>query len=319
MIDEVRQDLPYGMRSLVRSLRFVAVNVARTVMILLLVLTTAAAANPSNAAPAPTNRTVYVTVTDGKGAPVTDLTIADFVVKEGGKEREVVKAEPATARMRLAVGVEERLTPDTAIRQGIFEFLKRVSSAAEISLITIGLANRTVVDYTTDPNMLVGAINKFTLNASRDSNVPEGILEIADTFIKNRPERPAMVIVAIAGGQSSTESRVVLERLGASGATMYAATLGSRGVSGSGVGTLGDESGRDQVLGDGPRQSGGRHIDVNATAGIPKALQQIADDLLAQYAITYVLPDGVKPAKRFNISTKRRGVSLRAPSTIPDR
>jgi hypothetical protein len=32
-----------------------------------------------------------------------------------------------------------------------------------------------------------------------------------------------------------------------------------------------------------------------------------------------VLPDGVKPNKRFNISTKRRGVTLRAPSTIPDR
>ena len=41
--------------------------------------------------------------------------------------------------------------------------------------------------------------------------------------------------------------------------------------------------------------------------------------LLAQYAVSYVLPDGVKPNKRFQISTKKRGVSLRAPSTIPDR
>lgn len=298
---------------------FASVNLARIVMIVPIVLTAAAAAGPSDVAPAPTSRTVYVTVTDGKGAPVTDLTAADFVVKEGGKEREVVKAEPATARMRLALGIEERLTQDTSIRVGIFEFLKRVVPAAEVSLITMGLANTTVVDYTTDPGVLVGAINKFTLNASRDSNVPEGIMEIADTFVKNRTERPAMVIVAIGGGPSSTESRVVLEKLGASGATMHAATLRGRGVSASGVADLGDESGRDQVLGDGPKQSGGRHIDVNATAGIPKALQQIADDLLAQYAITYVLPDGIKPAKRFGISTKKRGVSLRAPSTIPDR
>ena len=82
---------------------------------------------------------------------------------------------------------------------------------------------------------------------------------------------------------------------------------------------MSDESGREQVLGDGPKQSGGRRIEVNVTAGIPKALQQVADDLLAQYAVSYVLPDGVKPNKRFQISTKKRGVSLRAPSTIPDR
>ena len=39
-------------------------------------------------------RTVYVTVVDGNGSAVTDLTAADLVVKEGGKEREIVKAEP---------------------------------------------------------------------------------------------------------------------------------------------------------------------------------------------------------------------------------
>ena len=39
-------------------------------------------------------RTVYVTVTDGKGAAIKDLTAADLVVKEGGKEREIVKAAP---------------------------------------------------------------------------------------------------------------------------------------------------------------------------------------------------------------------------------
>lgn len=295
------------------------VNRARIAMIVPMFLTAATgAATLSDVAPAPTNRTVYVTVTDNKGAPVTDLTAADFVVKEGGKEREIVTAEPAKARMRLALGVEERLAPDVSIRTGIFEFVKRVVSVADVSLITIGLANRTVVDYTADPGQLVGAINSLTMNASRESNMSEGILEIADSFAKKKVERPAMVIVAIAGGPSSTDPRVVLARLGDSGATLHTTTLGGGGLSASGVGDLG-EAGRDQVLGDGPRQAGGRHLQANATTGIPKTLQQIADDLLAQYAITYVLPDGVKPAKRFNISTKRRGVTLRAPSTIPDR
>ena len=50
-----------------------------------------------------------------------------------------------------------------------------------------------------------------------------------------------------------------------------------------------------------------------------RALQQIAGDLSAQYAVTYVLPDGVKPDRRFNVTVRRGGTSVRAPSQIPDR
>ena len=74
-----------------------------------------------------------------------------------------------------------------------------------------------------------------------------------------------------------------------------------------------------QVLGDGPKQSGGRRFDVPSTGAMPRALQQIADELQAQYAITYTVPAGVKLDKRFNASLKRRGLSLRAPSVIPDK
>ena len=58
--------------------------------------------------------------------------------------------------------------------------------------------------------------------------------------------------------------------------------------------TMGEESGREQVLGDGVeavRRSARR---CRHDAAIPKALQQVADDLAAQYAITYALPDGVQ-------------------------
>jgi hypothetical protein len=295
-------------------------NSVRLVFMVVGVLLTAASltADWPRLPAAPLNRTVLVTVTDRGGAPVTDLTPADFVVKEGGKEREIVKAEPAKARLRLALGIEERLAPDTAVRLGVFEFVKRIASAAEISVITIGLANRTVVDFTSDPAALVGGINTLTLNAVRESNLAEGILEIVEGFIAKKPERPAIVVVAIAGGPTSTDPRNVLAKLGDSGATLHTVALGGAGMSSAPVGGLSDEGGRDQVLGDGPKQSGGRHLTANATAGVPKALQQIADDLLSQYAITYVLPDGVKPTKRISITTKRRGVTLRAPSTIPD-
>ena len=49
--------------------------------------------------PAPsqaTTRTVHVSATDSKGAPVTDLTAADITVKDDGKAREVLKVERAS-------------------------------------------------------------------------------------------------------------------------------------------------------------------------------------------------------------------------------
>ena len=279
------------------------------------------AIRPSAAAVEATVRTVYVTVTDGKGTPVRDLTAANFKVKEGGKDREVVKAEPATARPRLALVVEERLAPDQGTRVGLFEFVKRINGGAEISLITVGLRNTTVVPYVTDPNTVLKGINELSLNPQPTSNLTEGINEIAKAFEKERPERPVIVVVGFSGGQAGGASaNSVLSQLRQSGAKLYAVTYGQPDASSGGdLGTMGDISAREQVLGDGAKQTGGRRTDVVSTGAISKALLQVADDLAAQYVISYSLPDGVKPDRRFNISTDRKGLSLRAPAGLPDK
>jgi len=268
-----------------------------------------------------TTRTVYVTVTDGKGAPVTDLTAANFKVKEGGKDREIVKAEPAKVRPHLALMVEERLRGDQATRAGLFEFVKRLNGVAEISLITVGLRNTTIVPYVTDPNVLLKAINELSLNPQPTSNLTEGINDVAKIFEQQRPERPVIVAVGFSGGQAGGASATsILNQLRQSAATFYAVTFGPPGTAGgSNLETMGDEAGREQVLGDGAKQSGGRRTDVVTTGSIPKALQQVADDLAAQYVVTYTLPDGVKPDRRFSITTDRKGISLRAPSGLPDK
>ena len=83
--------------------------------------------------------------------------------------------------------------------------------------------------------------------------------------------------------------------------------------------TMGEESGREQVLGDGSKQSGGKRFDAVTTSAIPKALQQVADDLAAQYEISYSLPDGVKLDRRFTITVDRKGLTVRAPAGLPDK
>jgi hypothetical protein len=277
-------------------------------------------ASPAITPREPVVRTVYVTVTDGKGAAVPDLTAADFTIKEGGKEREVLKALPATQKMRLAVMAEERLLGDGGVRNGLFEFMKRLQPVAETAFIAIGLRNTTIVDYTTDLNAIVAGINGLSLNPPPSSNVAEGILDIGKAMEREHAPRPVIVVVAVSGGQSGGASaNEVLNQLRQSGASMHVVTIASNEGMADPLGSLADRSNREQVLGDGAKQSGGRRIEVTATVAVPKGLHQIASDLSSQYMIQYALPDGVKPDRRLNVSLKRRGLSMRAPSLIPDR
>jgi len=269
---------------------------------------------------AATNRTIYVSVTDGKGNVVTDLTAQNFKVKEGGKDREIVRAEPAKAPPHIALMVEERLAVDQSVRVGLFEFVKTMAGKAEISLITVGLRNNDVTPFTTDPNIVLKAINELSRNSNPTANLTEGINDISKKLDAANPTRPVIVAVAMSGGQAGAEPQSVLNQLRQSGATLYSVTFGTPSDSRNpALGTIGDESGREQILGDGAKQTGGRRFDVVTTGAIPKALQDVASDLMSQYAISYALPDGVKPDKRFSISTDRKGITLRAPAMIPDK
>ena len=280
-------------------------GVALSLVLLNASLLPAAAGRSSEA----TTRTVYVTVTDDKGGAVTDLTAADFAVKEGGKARDILTIGAATVKMRTAVMLDERLLGDGPTRKGLFEFLKRLQPASEFALITVGLRNQTVVDYTSDLSAIAAAINKFTLNPGPVSNFSESVLDVTKKLAQQRPERPVIVAVALPSGGEIGSASIdeTLNWLRQSGAQMHAVTLTQ------------SSGGNEQMLEEGAKRSGGRRVEANGTQAIPAALQQIADALSAQYALTYTLPDGVKADKRVAVSVTRKNVTLRAPTAIPDK
>jgi VWFA-related protein len=273
------------------------------------------------AAVEPTPRSVYVTVVDDKGQPVTGLAAADFGIKEGGKDREIASVEPARDKMHLALMVEETLTGQGGVRQGMFDFIKRMTSSAEIALIIVGQRNATAVDYTSDANALAAGINSLSLNQQdRPTMVPEGVFDLAKVFLKDEPKRPVMVLVAVEKPQASTEQpQNVLNQLARSRAQMFVVSTEGGGSATNNPGTNMDMAGRSQVMGDGPKQSGGRRIEVAALTAFSKGLQQVADDLSSQYLITYTLPDGVKPSDRLSVTLKKKGAVLRAPTKISDK
>ena len=131
-----------------------------------------------------------------------------------------------------------------------------------MAFITIGLRNTTVVDYTTDLSKMVAAINALSLNPPPKSNLSEGILDIskaiekrtrrASGYRRRRGLRRAVGRgVRERGAQSATPERRDDE------CVSIATNQAMRGV-----GALADESNREQVLGDGAKQSGGRRVEV---------------------------------------------------------
>jgi VWFA-related protein len=290
-------------------------------------LSLAAALTPvaPDAPAAPTERIVYVTVTDAKRAPILDLTAADFVVKEDGKTREVTKAEIATSPLRIAVIIDDNGTG--IFRTSAAAFMQRLLGKAEFSLSSVTGQVMKLVDYTGNANALSEALGKIAVRAATNDGgqLLSGLYEAAKEIEERKPARPIILALTVGGEEHSPlPAHHVLDQLRKSGAGLYVVSVAASALRGTAAVNnpaelLGENMNKNEVIGDGPKQSGGRHDEIVAAPGIVQAVQQLAEELVSQYKLTYVLPDGVKPDEKLNVTTRRKGAVLRAPTRVPDK
>lgn len=268
----------------------------------------------------PTKRTVYVTAVDDEGRPVPGLTPADFVLKEGGKAREIASVAPASEKIRLALMVEHPLVGQAHVRHGLAEFVVRMFPSAEIALMLVTQRAETLVDFSSNPSVLVEAINNLPLSQARlSAAVPDAIFEVAKQFELAKPARPVIVLATVEQGQSTeVDPESVLGQIAKSKAQFWTVSIEpARSQPAPKVNSLAGFAGRTQIIGDGPRQSGGRRVAILTLPGFETGLQQVADDLSSQYLITYILPEGVRASDRISVSLNRPGATLRAPIRVP--
>lgn len=286
-------------------------------------LASLATAWPHAMASLPAEHSMYVSVTDGKGQPVPNVSVDDLRLREGGKDRAILRIAAPTDPMRIAVLVEESLTMDTYVRLGLRQFVEQMWAQAEIGIYTVGFRNVPSVEYTHSLERLNAAIAGFSLNPNASGeHMPEGIFEAALSFTKSKPARPVIVAIARETQQSSSEDpHRILEELQKSRTTLEVVTI-PLGVTATDssldrAGHFSDLAARGQVFGDGSQQSGGRRVEVPISKGVPRAMQQIADDLRSQVLVTYSLNDGEKHSGRVTLTSKRKDVSVRAPTRVP--
>jgi VWFA-related protein len=264
-------------------------------------------------------RTIYVTVTDKNNIPVTDLGSNDFVVKEGGKTRDVVEAGMANVPLKIALIVDDNGTG--VFRYGVAKFIERLQGRAEFALSTVTGQHQKIVDYTTNVDELTTAINQLVARPSTNDGgqLLEGIFETAKDFQKRQTRRPVIVVLTVGGEEHSTvPAHHVLEELQKSGAALNVIAMNSSALRGtvavSRPGALLEENlNLSEVLGDGPKQSGGKREEIVASAGIVVGLQQLAEALRSQYSVSFSRADPPKSGDRLSVSVKRSGLTVRAP------
>lgn len=269
-------------------------------------------------------RSVFVTVTNKNGAPVIDLTGSDFAVKEGGRAVDDIRAVRASEQMQIALIVDDNGTG--LFRAPLARFVQRMDGHAQMSLSSVVGQTMKIVDYTTR----IDAINQglATLNARPGTpdggQLLEGIAEAADELRRKEAQRPIIIALTVGGEEHSTATADhVLDQLRRSGASLYVFSVISSALRSTVAvqrpsALLQENLSLQRVLGDGPKQSGGRHMEIAPAAGNLQDLQHLASELTQQYRVSYTLPPGMKRSDRLSVSVSRRGVSARAPSRIPN-
>jgi hypothetical protein len=227
--------------------------------------------------------------------------------------------------MTVAIIVDDNGTG--LFRFGVANFCQKLLGKAEFSISTVTGQVMRLVEYTPNAQLLSEAIAKLNARASTPDGgqLLAGISEASRELLKRRAKRPVILALTVGGEEHAPiPAHQVLDELADSGAQLYVVSVAESVLRSTAQPTkpsdlLEENMNRGEVLGDGARQSGGRHDEIVAAAGIVQGLQLIGDELLGQYAVTYVLPDGVKPADKVAVSLKRKGALLRAPSRIPEK
>ena len=280
-------------------------------------------------------RTVFASVVAKDGSPITDLSAADFEVREGGKVQPIVSAKLATTPLRVHIIVEDGGTG--AFQLGVLRLMQALAGRTEFALTTVLVQSERILDFTDNVQLIGDAIQKLGRRGTGTggNQLMEAISRALED-IASPGKHGVLIVLRIGNEEASAMTAVsVREALRKSGATMF--VVSRTGASKApptfaGVNSMTAEAAQRQmddtelrdaalqlnlVLGDGSRDSGGSQVETALTSAVP-TLQQLASEIRNQYEITYSLVENAKPSDKLQLTTRVKSVTLHAPLKIPN-
>ena len=141
---------------------------------------------PGRLAAQAARKAMYVSVVNDAGAPVKDLDVPDFIIREDNVTREVLSVEPALDPMQIAILVDNSSAARDNIshmRTALPTFVAALTDGPagqknEVSIIAIGERPTVLADYTTSRAALQKGIDRIWSLRDTGAYLLDGIPEV---------------------------------------------------------------------------------------------------------------------------------------------
>lgn len=243
------------------------------------------------------DKTIFLSVLEESGKPVTDIKLGEIMIREDGVDREVVSVERATQPLYVALLVDTTAAAQPYVRDiraGLATFARQIRAAdpeARISVTEFGQAAVPIVPFTTDADRLEKEINRIYPKQDAPSVLLEALIDASNSLAKQKSPRRAIVVFNMEGTQerSREEPARIQEAIRRAGTQLWVVSLSK--------GRTGQEalSQRDIVLNALTKNTGGKREFIVAESAIESYLKAYADALASQYAVTYKRPSSDRP------------------------
>jgi VWFA-related protein len=249
-------------------------------------------------------RVIYTSVVDKDGAPVLDLTIKDFSVREDGQPREILRVARDDDPLQIALLVDNSVSMRSRLsqlRRAVTAFIDATRHDVQLAIITLAERPTILVGYTTDRSALRKAADGiFAYEAA--NYLLDGIAETSQGLAKRTMWRSAIAVITGTGPEMSYRQYTeVLRFFRAGGASLHVVQMGT------GIG----DQGREIVVNKGTSETGGRFEQVLLPTGLEVKSRQLATELSNQYRVTYARPSRLVPPSKTEVSIRRQDLKAR--------
>lgn len=260
------------------------------------------------------SRFALAIVADSRNRPILDVTADDFAVQEGPDTREILSVRPADYPVALVIDGGSSGAEATAdfsdIRTAAGHLIERLGVDRAVAL-SASDPPRIIAALTDDRRTVMDRLSALEPSASVSSQVLGAIALTARTLHGTGTLFASVVVIAQSSNASDrSELETVLGPIVDSGAVVHVVERAG------GAGRSGGRGGEDSALRQIATQTRGEYARIYSAASYQAALDHLADRLVSELLIEYLVPVGSKPVD-VKIGVKLPGAHVRGLGVAP--